>query len=357
MMNPLISIIVPIYNVEPYLCNSLDSIIVQTYSNLEIILVDDGSTDNCGLICDEYASRDSRIKVTHKKNEGVSAARNTGLMAASGEYIGWVDPDDWCEPDMFSTLLEGLMHENAQLALCGIDSVNGIMHTRIYAAARTTLSKEKALHLFCRGTNFIYEILTNKLIKKSLFDKITFPSVVRGEDSAVMMKLVAAAEKIVLLPEIKYYYYIRKGGLSQRKDPQSIANSLEILVERADKIVIEYPQLKNIVALSKMTYLHDSWKKMPCKMAFSAYEYQALQKMIALAICSHYDIRAHIGRFSLGRMELHFMCKGEWYSFLFSRFCQGLYEVKSMMKRSPGQTIIINERRKERKKNDLEREQ
>ena len=99
---PKISVIVPVYKVEPYLRKCLDSIINQTYRNLQIILVDDGSPDNCGAICDEYASKDSRIEVIHEENGGVSAARNAGLKLAAGDYIGWVDSDDWIEPDMYA---------------------------------------------------------------------------------------------------------------------------------------------------------------------------------------------------------------------------------------------------------------
>ncbi|HEY8803664.1 MAG TPA: glycosyltransferase, partial [Clostridium sp.] len=104
MQNPLISIIVPIYKVEVYIRNCVDSILNQTYKNLEIILVDDGSPDNCGNICEEYSSKDKRIKVIHKKNGGLSSARNAGLDIASGEYIGFIDSDDWIEGDMYESL-------------------------------------------------------------------------------------------------------------------------------------------------------------------------------------------------------------------------------------------------------------
>ncbi|HCI64916.1 MAG TPA: glycosyl transferase, partial [Clostridiales bacterium] len=104
-MNPLISVIVPVYRVEAFLPRCLDSIRGQTYKNLEIILVDDGSPDNCGKICDEYAEMDSRIRVIHKKNGGLSSARNAGLDVAVGDYIGFVDSDDWIAPEMYETLL------------------------------------------------------------------------------------------------------------------------------------------------------------------------------------------------------------------------------------------------------------
>ena len=104
-MEEKISVIIPVYNVEPYLRKCLDSVINQTYRNLEIIIVDDGSPDNCGAICDEYAARDDRVIVIHKKNGGVSAARNDGIRIASGKWITFVDPDDWCEPDYYEMLI------------------------------------------------------------------------------------------------------------------------------------------------------------------------------------------------------------------------------------------------------------
>ena len=115
----MISIIVPIYRVEPYLSRSIESIINQSYKELEILLVDDGSPDGCGTICDTYAEKDTRITVLHQANAGVSAARNAGLAVAKGEYIGFVDPDDFVDPNMYLDMLHAIESENADLALCG----------------------------------------------------------------------------------------------------------------------------------------------------------------------------------------------------------------------------------------------
>ena len=117
--SPLISIIVPVYDVEPYLRKCIDSILIQSYRDLEIILVDDGSPDNCGAICDEYAEKDKRIKVIHKKNGGLSDARNAGLDIATGEYIGFVDSDDWVMPDMYEYLYKAVKEYDADMSVCG----------------------------------------------------------------------------------------------------------------------------------------------------------------------------------------------------------------------------------------------
>lgn len=135
MENAKISVIVPVYNVEDYLHKCLDSIIDQTYKNLEIILVDDGSPDNCGKICDEYAEQDNRIKVIHKLNGGVSSARNAALNVATGEYVGFVDADDWIEPDMYRTLIELITDDDIDIATCGYcedyhDKINYVQNNK-----------------------------------------------------------------------------------------------------------------------------------------------------------------------------------------------------------------------------------
>ena len=122
---PKISIIVPVYNVEEYIHRCIDSILAQTFTDFELILVNDGSHDQCGKICDEYAENDSRIKVIHKKNGGLSDARNAGLEIAQGEYIGFVDSDDYIEHDMYEKLIEACKEYNSKLAMCGRYKVLG----------------------------------------------------------------------------------------------------------------------------------------------------------------------------------------------------------------------------------------
>ena len=122
---PMISVIVPVYNVESYLARCVDSILTQTYQNLEVILVDDGSKDNSGVICDDYARRDSRVNVIHKENGGLSSARNAGIEAAGGEYLAFVDSDDWIEPDAYERLLSAMQKHAAKLVVGGRYDVDG----------------------------------------------------------------------------------------------------------------------------------------------------------------------------------------------------------------------------------------
>ena len=128
-MSALISVIIPIYKVEEYLAECIASVVCQTYTNTEIILVDDGSPDNCPQMCDEWACKDSRIKVIHKANGGISDARNAGIDAATGEYIAFVDSDDYIKPDMLKKLHSAICKENADIAACGILNCEGEKQT------------------------------------------------------------------------------------------------------------------------------------------------------------------------------------------------------------------------------------
>lgn len=135
MSNPLISVIVPVYKAEPYLQRCVDSIRNQTYSNLEIILVDDGSPDRCGEMCDAFAKEDKRIRVFHKENGGQSSARNLGLNNMTGTYVGFVDSDDWIEPDMYEHLHDILVTHNAQISCCGTQIIHRNGHISYFNSA------------------------------------------------------------------------------------------------------------------------------------------------------------------------------------------------------------------------------
>lgn len=138
-MEQTISVIVPVYKVEAFLRQCIDSIVNQTYRHLEILLVDDGSPDDCGKICDEYAEKDNRIRVFHTSNQGLSSARNFGLQNAAGEFVSFVDSDDWLEPDMYETLLERMEAAGADVSVCGywFDSVHSSLEIQLENAVYT----------------------------------------------------------------------------------------------------------------------------------------------------------------------------------------------------------------------------
>ena len=210
----MVSIVVPIYNVEDYIRECIDSIINQTYNNLEIILVDDGSPDSCPIICDQYASLDPRVKVIHKENGGLSSARNAGIEVASGEWIVFVDSDDYINKSMIAELLDLQNETQAQIVVCDFCSFNdgAIPKTKHFNNTVIDYSNFEAIEaMFYR--NGIGWTVWNKLYDISLFESIRFPEGVYCEDSATLYKLYLKANLISYSKQKLYYYRIRQGSI------------------------------------------------------------------------------------------------------------------------------------------------
>ncbi|OTP26705.1 glycosyltransferase family 2 protein [Enterococcus mundtii] len=208
-----ISIIVPVYNVEKYLRNCVDSILNQTFKNFELILVDDGSLDDSGKICDEYVKKDKRVRVLHKENGGLSSARNAGIEYAHGRYLGFIDSDDYIEPDMYELLYNNMVHEDADLSICGIYDVyegkEPIKKTRI----KEIVPSDEALLLILQG-NIISVHAVNKLYKKELFNNLRYPVGKYHEDSFIIVDLLDNCKKVAIDSTQKYYYVHRLGSIN-----------------------------------------------------------------------------------------------------------------------------------------------
>ncbi len=208
--NLLISVIVPIYNSERHLEKCINSILNQTYKNLEIILVDDGSTDLSPKMCDAFSVQDSRIKVIHQKNQRQAAARNTGIDVASGDYIMFVDSDDYIAHDMCEYLMNGALSYNADIAICG--TINVHLNGNVYFKKErietiTMMNAEEALRSYVDPeNNLCSQSPCDKLYKKEVIGNERFPVGKWYEDLATIYKFVAKASKIVYLNEGKYYY-------------------------------------------------------------------------------------------------------------------------------------------------------
>ena len=217
-MNDLISVIVPVYNVEAYLKRCVESIIKQDYKNLEIILVDDGSTDNCPQICNDYAKKDSRIKVIHKTNGGLSDARNAGMKIAKGEYIAFVDSDDWIGEDMFSTLIQTLKKYKADIAECKyfITDTTKITKENINSDYKEIIfNTEDALReLILDG--YLKNVVWNKLYKRSVISNNIFPFGKISEDVYWTYKVFANAKTIVYVNNPIYFYFQRPGSIMNK---------------------------------------------------------------------------------------------------------------------------------------------
>jgi glycosyltransferase involved in cell wall biosynthesis len=212
-----ISVIVPIYNTEKFLNRCIESIINQTYKNVEIILVDDGSTDSCPEICDRYAKIDSRIKVIHKKNEGVAVARNSGLDIATGDYIGFVDSDDFINPNMYEKMLIVAIDEGADIVQCGYTNTEttGNITRKIELKEEIIVGRYNSSYHYAKGentTNFV----CNKLFSKHIFDNIRFPKTIVSEDFVVNVKAYYKCKKTVVISDTLYNYVINENSVSNR---------------------------------------------------------------------------------------------------------------------------------------------
>lgn len=213
----LITVIVPVFNVEKYLSRCIESIIKQTYSNLEIILVNDGSTDNSSNICDNYAKLDDRLKVIHKKNGGLSEARNFGIRVAQGEYIAFVDSDDYIEENMYELLHNEIVNCQADIAVCGRWVENGEEKKELYTLNdKMIMSSIQALKYYFKR-KIIDPSACDKLFKRELFNNVEFPIGKIHEDIFVMDNILAKCNKIIHIGLPLYHYISRNDSITKKK--------------------------------------------------------------------------------------------------------------------------------------------
>ena len=248
----LISVIVPVYNVEQYLKKCVDSIVNQTYKNLEIILVDDGATDSSGEICDELEKLDNRIKVYHKENGGLSDARNYGVARATGSYIGFVDSDDFIDAEMYEKLYEAIIKEDADVAECNL---------KIVYPERVELFTDKRYYQVCTKQEYLEEYLKIekifgsacvRLIKTNIAKKIEFPVGKLYEDTYYAYDLIDIADKYVLMDNACYNYLMRENSITNAKFNPRIFDLIEIVEKFHVNVYRNYPSLKEAADCRKM---------------------------------------------------------------------------------------------------------
>ncbi|MBQ3325773.1 glycosyltransferase [Candidatus Saccharibacteria bacterium] len=227
--NDLVSVIVPVYNVEKYIHRCLDSILSQTYKNLEILLIDDGSTDKSGKICDEYAKKDKRIKVIHQKNQGVSVARNNGLKKTNGGWIAFVDSDDYIESEYVEILLNNAEEKNADVVQCEQKIFNersevALCGNRLSIAMDGLKACEKMLY-----QDTITSALWGKLIRKSLFSGVSFKKDIIHEDLDVLYFILKKAEKVYYTSDPLYCYNERERSLIRKNFSERTLDVLDVM--------------------------------------------------------------------------------------------------------------------------------
>ncbi len=237
---PCISIIIPIYKVEQYLVQCLESVIKQTWKNLEIILVDDGSPDQCGTICDVYAQKDERVRVIHKPNGGLSDARNVGLDIATGDYIGFVDSDDYIDESMFEYLLSGIEKTDADISICNVThfSSNRTWTDSLDPCFISGTEGVRNLFLDFSYHNFVW----NKLYAARLWKNVRFPKGRTFEDILTTWQTFRQADRIIVLPDAKYFYRHREDGISHNLSYTALKSRCLAWCDLYREAIKYYPQ-------------------------------------------------------------------------------------------------------------------
>lgn len=247
----MLSIIVPIYNVEKYLTKCIESLIGQTLNDIEIILVNDGSPDACGQICDDYARKDARIKVIHQQNSGVSAARNAGLDAAKGDYIGFCDPDDFACPEMFQSLLTAMEHYNVDMAACGYDYFDEDYlrdDMRAYRCREDELmSREVIFSRLADMPPTIRHGVVTKLFRKSIIGDLRFDSKLHSsEDAEFLLDYLARVRSAVFVHKPLYNNLVRQGSATHGAlNIARLNDSFKVHDRMYRDTISEFPDLKS----------------------------------------------------------------------------------------------------------------
>ena len=241
----MISVIIPVYNVEKYISQCLNSVCGQTYVDLEIILIDDGSTDTSGEICDEYARNDKRIHVIHQKNTGAAAAKNAGLQVASGRYLSFVDSDDFLEPDAYSHMIQIIQEQKADVVQCSYREVFK-NYTVEHSLEKVMLNQIDFLTLFTE--DWTCALLWDKLYKRSLFDGVSFEVGHKIDDEYFTYCGIMNAKKIVRDSGIVYNYRKRASSVmySSASAHQIISDRIDYLYKRRKNVIARFPQLRAV---------------------------------------------------------------------------------------------------------------
>ncbi|WP_298770870.1 glycosyltransferase [uncultured Fibrobacter sp.] len=243
----LVSIVIPVYKVENFLSNCIESVLRQTFKDFELILVDDGSPDNCGKICEDYAQNDSRIKVIHQSNGGLSAARNSGIDIAKGDYLTFIDSDDFVFPHYLETLVKMCRDNDADMSVCGLvrcsakDSLSDVfedvskMDFKIFA-------ENKMDFLF--STKQMYTTAWGKLYKRFIFDTLRYPVGKHHEDLFVTYKTIHLANKVVICDYPGYVYRMNEKSIVNESYTPQKWHTIEACLERGQFIELNYPEQK-----------------------------------------------------------------------------------------------------------------
>lgn len=291
-----VSVIVPIYNVAPYLKKCIDSILAQTYSNLEVILVDDGSTDESSDICDTYVALDCRVSVIHKSNGGLSSARNAGLDVAKGDYIAFIDSDDYIEPNMIEKLIAAILHEDAELAMCGVRCIDEYGDEVAFNSAPIIDGVLTGKDIFEKV--FLFQAVWfitawNRLYKSSLLQEYRFPEGRLHEDEFAAHHIYDNCRKVVTISDPLYLYLQRTGSITSQK---SLRNYIDIYEAMYDRYLFFEEKGKGYEKFAQIAARKMGWA-LRCAFSVAGYEenielFKPLYKRTLLLLLRYGDLRA-----------------------------------------------------------------
>ena len=276
----MISVIIPVYNVEKYLNRCVDSVLGQSYTDFELILVDDGSPDKCPAICDEYALQDKRIKVIHKQNGGLSSARNAGLEIAKGDYIAFVDSDDFIHPDYLRLLYQALKETGADISICDFHWIKYEEDVNIKKEEIQKITEYDNYTIFQYdealgdGCNWKKIVAWNKLYKKEIFFDIRFPEGKINEDVGVYYKCFYSSKKIVVINNKLYYYFYNEFGIMNSPFSEKRFDEIDLFLEEAeyfnsklqtDKRYLPIIQDIYVFVMRRFKYYYETYKEFDFK--------------------------------------------------------------------------------------------
>lgn len=296
MMNELISVIVPVYNIENYLPRCLHALSEQTYKNLEILLVDDGSTDSSGAICDDFAAKDSRVRVIHKPNEGAWSARNVGKEASRGDYLFFPDGDDFFHQDLLSILLEAIHRgDGYDMAICRIKETNGEeseASSPLSVVYSTKTQKDFYFDLlYEKGDSRFAVFLWNKLFRRSLIENLRFNPLPVAEDLDFFIRLFPRIKEVTLVENTLYYWIQRPGSLTHN-DRSAILNGFcsarvyyRNYLALSEKEKTYSPFLLERLYVRMLFLRHHVWNSPERKDAFAECDFMAQTTRKAFLFC------------------------------------------------------------------------
>ena len=262
--NKKVSIIVPVYNTEKYIDECINSLIGQTYNNIEIIIIDDGSRDNSGNKVDDYALRDCRVKVIHTENGGLSSARNHGLKAATGDYYCFIDSDDYVSKDFVEEMIKAAIYNNADMVFCNyfslfVNDVNPSLRLSTIKGGKIFTPEEYLEQLYMYSGEYV--MVWNKMFRKEIFNKLRFADMF-CEDGQIILSIIDNCKRISYLPETKYYYRRRKSGITGKKKEIILFNNMKwikehmVKLKKTNRIRLYYAAQKLYISKITENYLY-----------------------------------------------------------------------------------------------------